>query len=192
MSKVIADTTANSMVQHLYKKMDYLYHERDTLLFDLYRSWIKKGDVEFAKINPGYFEPITNMIFTGNGINHHKYLPTKSVKEQKLIWFPYLREKGLRMDSSGYVVINFNAFNLTSEIECSSAIVKADQKIEARKKEIEKITKDISIVLLGFTTLAKAIEFFPACKDYIGEDIDTKTVYVPSKSIAELTEKLKG
>ena len=189
MTKEIADRAARGMVQNLHNNMIPELEERDQIIFDLYRSYIKDHDMKFFLENPHLFESITGFYVKGNGIPYHSYVGFNNASS-KLPWFPYLREHGISPADFNQVLLEFNKMDSIGAKK-SDEYVKACIQIDAKKKEIKKLEEKIYNTIYSFTTVAKAIIAFPEAKDYLPVEKKAIVLNVPSLRIEEILRDLK-
>ena len=189
MTKEIADRAAKKMVQELHNKLIPELEKRDQLIFDLYRSYIKDHDMQFFLQNQHLFLPITGFQVMGNGISYHRHVSLNNI-DDKLPWFPYLKENGIKQGDYNRPVLDFNSMN-EAGVKKSSEYIKAYTQVENKKKDIKKLEEKIYSTLLSFTTVAKALLAFPEAKDYLPTEKEVQLSNVPSIRIEEILQDLK-
>ena len=189
MTKDIADRAAKKMVQELHNKMIPELKERDQIIVDLYTSYVKEHDMKFFLENPHLFQPIEGFMVIGNGISYNRHVSLNDT-EQKLPWFPYLKEAGIRQGEYNKPILNFNAMNGRGARK-SVEYVHAYNNIENKKKEIKKVEDKIYNTLLSFTTVAKAIICFPEASSFLPTEKEPMVSNLPSITIQEIINDLK-
>ena len=189
MTKDIADKAAKKMVQELHNKLIPDLKKRDQIIFDLYKTYIKEHDMKFFLDNQHLFQPITGFVVIGNGISYHRHVGLNNI-DDKLPWFPYLKENGIKQGDYNKPVMDFNSMDGAGARK-SEDYVKAYAQIENKKKDIKKLEDKIYNILLSFTTIAKAVNAFPEAKDYLPTEKEVAVASVPSIRIEEILKDLK-
>lgn len=189
MTKDIADRAARKMVQELHNKMIPELIERDQIIYDLYKSYIKEHDMQFFLQNPHLFEPISGFQVIGNGISYHKFVGLNN-PEDKLPWFPYLKNNGIYNREYNKPTIDFNSLDGKGARK-SVDYIHACNQVDAKKKEIKKLEEKIYSTLCSFTTVGKALLAFPEAKDYLPTEKEAPVSNVPSIRIEEILKDLK-
>jgi hypothetical protein len=189
MTKDIADRAAKKMVQELHNNLIPDLKKRDQIIFDLYKTYIKVHDMKFFLGNQHLFQPITGFVVIGNGISYHRHVGLNNI-DDKLPWFPYLKENGIKQGDYNKPVLDFNLMD-DAGIRKSAEYIKAYAQIETKKKDIKKLEDKIYSTLLSFTTIARAVNAFPEAKDYLPTEKEVAVASVPSIRIEEILKDLK-
>lgn len=189
MTKDIADKAARKMVQELHTKLNPEIEKRDQIIFDLYKSYIKEHDMKFFLDNQHLFLPIGGFQVVGNGISYHRHVNLNNVND-KLPWFPYLKENGIKQGDYNRPVVDFNSLDGKGARK-SVDYIHACNQVDAKKKDIKKLEEKIYSTLLSFTTVGKAILAFPEAKDYLPTEKEVVVSNVPSIRIEEILKDLK-
>jgi hypothetical protein len=189
MSRDIADKAAKKMVQELHTNMIPEIEKRDQIICDLYKSYIKENHMQFFLDNQHLFQPISGFYVIGNGISYRRFVGLNDTDE-KLPWFPYLKENGIKQGDFNNPILDFNSMNGTGARK-SIDYVEAYIKVENKKKEIKKLEDKIYNIIISFTTVAKAIIAFPEAKSFLPTEKEVVVSNLPSVRVEEILNDLK-